>query len=192
MWARWLVDKPGTEMIGYQFAILWDFGKDEMRWFKQGCIGLCAIRTGSYRYARKDYPTGVYPQLMPGVRCFWKLDDALAAAAKDLNKGPQPGHLVVFAIESKNDIKKFAKSINKNEIDPTSLSNIRLEPYDFATAFRNSKGKIIYWERMPSGVNKNPNLWVKRTKDHTYDNVVYCYVFSSSPYAGHVVEDDVP
>ena len=133
----------------------------------------------------------------PGVRCFSNLADALEAQ-KELNKNnkePLTKEAVLFSIESKNKISNFCKYLDKDKkyIDPESLNLPDLEPYDFATAFQKADGSIVYWERMPYGISKNPKLNVNRTKGPVYSNVVYCVVVTDSKFQPHtVVPDDNP
>jgi hypothetical protein len=131
----------------------------EFGWFKKGCFGLCALRTGSYH----DTELGVPPHFARGVRGFLKLEDAvdywfdleLDSARSDRPEGVQA---TLFAIQSeKVEIKDPAKPVRgKNaypsEIDPRSLSQDKLVPYNFLTAFFNVRGEIEFWEWMGSSL----------------------------------------
>jgi hypothetical protein len=188
----WYWDNPDSKTDGVRFSRAWGFGDDEMLFFRQGCIGLCSIRTGSYL-------TRNHPQNVAGVKCFSNLKDALAEQkklsqkiAKDCEgKNVYPSTPVLFAVESSNDISAFYKYLDKDKklIDPKSLVHGKLEPYDFATAFQKSYdgGAIVYWERMPYGVSKNPNLIVNRTKGHVYKYVVYCVKVANHPLRPHPI-----
>lgn len=188
----WRWDWPGISTKGDRFAQAWRFGDDEWLYFRRGCVGLCAIRTGSYLH-KKD------PMYAPGVECFSDLKDALQRQ-KELNErieaDKQPfKKAVLFAIESKNNIHGFCKYLDKDKKrpDPKSLALSNLEPYDFATAFQMADGTIVYWERMPYGISKNPDLTVDRTAGHTYASRVYCVVVTDSKFQPHtVVPDDHP
>ena len=188
----WYWDTPDSKTDGTPFSKAWGFGDDEMFYFKRGCVGLCAIRTGSYKN-RKD------PQRADGVRCFSNLKDALAYQKEMAIKIGVENEVgakcdptaVLFAVESKNDISSFCKYLDedKKQIDPKSLTLDKLEPYDFATAFQKSYdgGEIVYWERMPWGESNNPDLTVHRTKGHTYKSVVYCVTVTDNPLRPHII-----
>jgi hypothetical protein len=183
----WRWDWPEVSTNGNTFARGWSFGEDELLYFQRGCVGLCAIRTGSYMY-RKD------PMSAPGVRCFSNLPDALAAQ-KELNEKSKEEKktlnvTVLFAIESENAIKCKYLDEEKKGVDPSSLNPLDLVPYDFATAFQMADGTIVYWERMPYGISKNPDLIVNRTSGHTYENVVYCVVVTDGKFPPHTVAPD--
>lgn len=188
----WYWDNPGSKTDGMRFRGAWGFGDDEMLYFRRGCVGLCAIRAGSYMN-RKD------PQFADGVRCFRDLKEALTyqkelsqTIAKDFEgKKFYPPTPVLFAVESKHDIHSFCEYVDndKKEIKPKSLAHGKLEPYDFATAFQKSYdgGEIVYWERMPWGRTLNPELTVHRTKGHTYKSVVYCVKVADHPLRPHPI-----
>src|SRR5258708_927019 len=42
-------DWPGVSTDDARFTAAWHFSDDEMLYLRRGCVGLCAIRTGSYR-----------------------------------------------------------------------------------------------------------------------------------------------
>jgi uncharacterized protein RhaS with RHS repeats len=191
--ALWRWDWPDTSTKGDDFARAWLFGEDEKEFFNMGCIGLCAIRVGSYRGGIGKR----YPMFARGVRCFSNLKDALAEQRrmqKAIDKEKRPlDNAVLFAVESKNKAETVCKYLDKEKrkVDPDSLGRLNLlEPYDFATAFQKEDGTIVYWERMPYGRGKNPDLVVNRTKGHVYPCAAYCVVVTDSKFQPYTVAPD--
>jgi hypothetical protein len=185
----WRLDWPGITTPGYIIARSWDFREAEQVYFRRGCVGLCAIRTGSY-LLKKD------PMFAPGVECFTDLKDALKWQ-KEMNEKIKAAKTplkkaVLFAIESKNPMTDYIKYLDKEKKrpNPESLTLPDLEPYDFATAFQKTDGTIVYWERMPYGISKNPDLNVDRTAGHVYKYRVYCVVVTDCKYQPHTVAND--
>jgi RHS repeat-associated protein len=184
-------DRPGVSTKGADLANSWGFGDLEWLYLRRGCVGLCAIRTGSCQNM-KD------PMFARGVRCFTDLKEALdyqKQRNEEIKKDKQPfKKAVLFAIESKNKISDFCEFLDEDqsEVKPSSLTLDKLEPYDFATAFQKADGTIVYWERMPYGISKNPDLTVKRTSGHVYEYRVYCVVVTDTKFQPHTVADERP
>jgi uncharacterized protein RhaS with RHS repeats len=112
--------------------------------FKRGCIGLVSLRTGAYQ-------RGADPQNDPNARIFKDLDDALTywkQLNSQLDKQMKSGvNVVLFAIQTNNkDIVVQYTGDSGQYVDPKSISNSALYPFNFATGFVNTNGSVDFWE----------------------------------------------
>jgi hypothetical protein len=139
-------------------------------WLRKGCIGLAAIRTGTYREGHEG--RGVTALDASNLHFFKDLNDA-KRFQRDQERADtaveEQG--VLFAFQCTIDFTKSLKlkkgSPYPSELDPNVrpvLSHLYGAEYNFATAFQDDRYNIWFWEWMPEGASGS-NWVIKHYKD---------------------------
>src|SRR5262249_24406169 len=150
------------------------FPDSEFSVIGKGCIGLCELRSGSYLNS-----IGQTDPLNRKVKVFTTLEEAQryqrwAAEENTVEIGGKKmwakKDTVLFAVQSKGDFLKGAVFANWVLKRPGSkgefrgkvvdiykaefFSRLRGEEYNYATAFQNQVGDILFLEWMPHGASR--------------------------------------